>query len=46
MTGMTEQDRARIEETILALMDLPDAARQFILGYAAGVTQNRQNAAG
>ena len=39
---MTEQDRARIAETVKALMELPEAARQFVLGFAAGVAQEKQ----
>lgn len=34
---MNEQDRMEIAETIQALMALDEKARQFILGYAAGV---------
>jgi hypothetical protein len=34
---MSEQDRMEIAETIKALMALDEKARQFILGYAAGI---------
>ena len=34
---MNEQERREIAETIEALMALYEKARQFILGYAAGV---------
>ena len=34
---MNEQERREIAETIEALMALDEKARQFILGYAAGV---------
>lgn len=41
---MTDQERAKIAETVKALMALTEEARQFVLGYAAGVAQRQQTA--
>lgn len=41
---MNEQDRMEIAETIQALMALDEKARQFILGYAAGVSASAARA--
>lgn len=41
---MNEQERREIAETIRALMALDEKARQFILGYAAGVAASEARA--
>lgn len=38
---MTDQERAEIAEAVKAMMDLDAEARQFILGFAAGVAASK-----
>lgn len=38
---MTENDRNLIAETVEALMGLPEKARQYVLGFAAGIVYQR-----